>query len=176
LKVPEDVAARMNESLLKKSLDLGWNLSRFDKTAATSPAIAFDEWDIRAMLSYLRPASELISARDYWESRFEREPELRPRHVVYYEGDPTKAVEGFLARHGIVPGGDVIDYSSYPRRVELTHEERVLGFAEHFVADMSTDPRANRGLDEVTRLGHELLDELWERNSEGQSEGLVGDL
>lgn len=49
----------------------------------------------------------------------------------------------------------------------------MLGFTEHFVADMGTDPRANRGLDEVTRLGDELLEEWWREGGEG-SNGSVG--
>lgn len=168
LKVPHDIVAHMNERLLEKSMDLAWRLSRSDETSAGSLKLAFDEWDIRAMLSYLRPASELISAREYWEARFEREPELRPRHVVYYEGDPTKAVERFLARHGISSGGDVVGSRSL-RQAELDHAERLLGFTEHFVADMGTDPRANRGLDEVTRLGDELLEEWWRGRGEGSN-------
>ena len=59
------------------------------------------------------------------------------------------------------------------RQAELEHAERLLGFTEHFVADMGTDPRANRGLDEVTRLGDELLEEWWGERGEG-SNGRAG--
>ncbi|MEY4701264.1 MAG: hypothetical protein RL326_1451 [Pseudomonadota bacterium] len=172
LTVPADIAVHMNEKLLTKSRDLAWQLSRSEETAAGAPTVAFNEWDTREMLAYLRPAIEPIPARKYWEARFEREPELRPRHIVYYEGDPTKAIERFLAQHEIIQGGDLVDFRA-SRQAELNHEERLLGFYEHFVADMSTDPRANRGLDELTRQGLELLDEWWAKRSEA-SEGRVG--
>lgn len=172
LNAPRDITLHMNEKLLSKSKDLARQLSRSDETAGAAPTVAFNEWDIREMLAYLRPAIEPIPAREYWRARFEREPELRPKHVVYYEGDPTKWIEGFLTRHGILPGGDVVGSHSL-RQAELSHEERLLGFADHFVADMSTDPRSNRGLDELTRLGQELLGEWWARNGEGV-EGRAG--
>lgn len=77
-----------------------------------------------------------------------------------------------MTRHGISSSGDVVG-SHYLRQAELEDAERLLGFTEHFVADMGTDPRANRGLDEVTRLGDELLEEWWREGGEG-SNGSVG--
>lgn len=93
---------------------------------------------------YLRP-KETISAKRFWQDWFAANPESAPKHVVFYDGDPTTSVFRFLASNGIGRA----DTSE-------THG-KLLGFADRYVADMHTDPRAYRGQDELLEVCKKVI-------------------
>ena len=35
-------------------------------------------------------AEDTIPSKEYWEDYFRKNPHLRPKHIVYYDGDPTR--------------------------------------------------------------------------------------
>lgn len=49
-----------------------------------------------------------VSAETYWEDYFAKNPTLRPKHVVYYDGDPTEAVDKFLKTNGVEEKGEPV--------------------------------------------------------------------
>jgi hypothetical protein len=53
-------------------------------------------------LSPYKLAENSISSQQYWEEYFQKNPEARPKHIVYYAGgDPTKALHEWRAKNGI---------------------------------------------------------------------------
>jgi hypothetical protein len=94
-----------------------------------------------------KKAENTISAKDYWEAYFSKNPNLKPKHIVYYEGDPTRAIYKFQQENGI----GAADTSKT--------EGQLLGFDDHHVADMVNDPRANRGHQELVDMGNKIIAE-----------------
>ena len=45
-----------------------------------------------------------IPAKEYWENYFKEHPEEKPAHIIYYDGEPIKAVNQTLAKNGIYLG------------------------------------------------------------------------
>ncbi|MFZ5376517.1 MAG: hypothetical protein ACOZAN_02495 [Patescibacteria group bacterium] len=91
-------------------------------------------------------AENTVSAEQYWEDYFSTHENQRPKHIVYYDGDPTEAVLRFQREHGIgkadVPSSD---------------EGKLLGFDDHCIHDMSIDPRSNVGKSEIEELGRKII-------------------
>lgn len=94
-----------------------------------------------------KKAENTISAKDYWESYFSKNPNLKPKHIVYYEGDPTSAIYKFQQENGI----GAADTSKT--------EGQLLGFGDHHVVDMENDPRASRGHQELVDMGNKIIAE-----------------
>lgn len=95
---------------------------------------------------YLR-AKDKVRSEDYWEDYFSQQPELRPKHLIYYDGSPTRAVDNFIRENGI-------------GRADVSKEEgKLLGFDDNMVLDMVNDPRPNRGHDELLSIGYRIIKE-----------------
>lgn len=53
-------------------------------------------------LSPYKLAENSVSSQQYWEEYFQKHPEARPKHIVYYAGgDPTKALYEWREKNGI---------------------------------------------------------------------------
>ncbi|PIV86296.1 MAG: hypothetical protein COW50_02250 [Candidatus Moranbacteria bacterium CG17_big_fil_post_rev_8_21_14_2_50_41_107] len=53
-------------------------------------------------LSPYKLAENPVSSQQYWEEYFQKHPEARPKHIVYYAGgDPTKALYKWREKNGI---------------------------------------------------------------------------
>ena len=115
----------------------------------------------------LKPVKEGVTAEEYWEGFFEANPDLRPAHVVYYDGDPSEAVKKFLEGEGVLEEVD-----SYAARRSRDFEQqmtgsgdsserdgKMLGFEKHYVPDSDVDERTQRGHEEFNRLAREILEE-----------------
>jgi len=102
--------------------------------------------DTRA--NWQRPKNT-IPAEKYWEGFFSKNPHLRPAHVVYYDGDPTDAVDKFLIEHGIKKD----DFSPI--------DDPLLGFGDNYVSDMNNDPRANVGYRELMLISERIIEEYY---------------
>ena len=95
----------------------------------------------------LKEAEDTIPAREYWEQYFADHPEEKPKHIIYYDGDPSTAVEEFLTEHGIVKQKEPsyispYSYSNPDRRQTITgpgdsseRDGKMLGFDDHYVRD-----------------------------------------
>ena len=166
LNVPEHIREVIGSRLLNRAKTMARYSPERESVIAGEASFSIDEFYVSSILSYLRPATDLIPAQEYWESKFQQHPESRPRHVVYYDGTPADAVVKFLIDHEIFIG-DRRDMCRRTPQVELSEEERLLGFSANHVSDMGSDPRANRGLEDLTTIGHELIDEWWSRTHHG---------
>jgi hypothetical protein len=94
-------------------------------------------------------AENTVSAKNYWENYFEKNPNLRPRHIQYYDGDPSMAVHKLQQENGI--GGANTSEIDGP----------LLGFDDRHVELYSKipDARMMRGYDELINLSHEIISE-----------------
>ncbi|MDD3532363.1 MAG: hypothetical protein PHR64_03360 [Candidatus Shapirobacteria bacterium] len=102
---------------------------------------------VRGAGAHFKMAERTIPARDYWENFFAENPDLRPKHVVYYDGSPTAAVFKFQQQNGIGKAD--------------TSEENgpLLGFDDHRVVNMGEDSRSNVGYEELLATANKIIDE-----------------
>ena len=159
LEVPPDLA----ESMMERLNQLGRNVARFHSPQEGedgSPLIILSESEIDSLLRYTCKPTDPVKAHEFWESYFSHNPEQRPRHVVYYDGDPTRAVKDFLVDAGVT-GFGARSPELRSLRGAQTSDDCLLGFEEHFVLDISEDVRANRGLSELTELGRQVIEREW---------------
>ncbi len=92
-------------------------------------------------------AESTVPAKEYWEAYFEQHPDQKPKHLVFYDGTPTTAIHEFQTRHNI-------------GQADTSEKEGdLLGFDDRHVRDMSKDPRANRGYDELVATAHRIIEE-----------------
>lgn len=96
-----------------------------------------DEKGLFDMLS-----NDAIPAEEYWEEYFRHNPEKRPKHLVYYDGDPTGAVKEFLQSHDILVPIDKIYINNPNTQQTFTGKSdrskkdgKLLGFESHFIPD-----------------------------------------
>ncbi len=73
-----------------------------------------------------------ITSEQYWTEYFTDHPDLAPKHIVFYDGEPTAAVQSFLQEHSIA--GERDDRAS---------ESEVDEFSDHLISDMHTDNKTN---------------------------------
>ncbi len=103
-----------------------------------------------------------VSSETYWNDYFVAHPELKPKHVVFYDGDPTKAVQEFMGENEIVPKeGDSDD------------EGGVLGFDENHIEDMKKDPRTKKMEQRALREGALAIMDHFEHHKELNPDDLL---
>ena len=90
-----------------------------------------------------------VPAEEYWESYFAKNPHLKPRHVWYYDGDPTSAVLELQQQNNI------------GRADTSKTEGQLLGFDDHHVLDMEKDPRANAGYDDLVARADKIIEKYY---------------
>ncbi len=106
---------------------------------------------LRSASANWKRAENTISAKKYWESYFEQHPEQKPRHLVFYDGTPTTAIHEFQTKHNI-------------GQADTSEKEGdLLGFDDRHVLDMSKDPRAKRGYDELVAMAHKIIKEHYRK-------------
>lgn len=94
-----------------------------------------------------KKAESPVGAKDYWEKYFIDHPDLKPKHIIYYDGDPTDAIYNFQRENGI------------GRADTSKTEGQLLGFEDHHVIDPANDPRANQGHEELVTMGNRIIEE-----------------
>lgn len=102
---------------------------------------------IRESSAQWKRAEGTVLAREYWEGFFAKNPNLRPKHVQYYDGDPTAAVYKFQQQNDI------------GRADTSKTEGQLLGFDDHHVVDMETDQRARVGYDELVAMAEKIIED-----------------
>jgi len=112
---------------------------------------SFDGEALRGIIessnAHLKRAENTIPAKQYWENYFTKNPELRPKHIQYYDGNPTNAVLKFQQENNI------------GRADTSKTDGQLLGFDDHHVLDMGKDPRANAGYDELVETANKIITE-----------------
>ncbi len=96
-------------------------------------------------LLYKRPENT-IEAQQYWQSIFLKGPLKEPKHIVFYDGDPTNAVKQYLKDNNIIPNKET---------------NKLLGFDENEIVDRKKDLRASEGFDQIDQMTKEILDEIY---------------
>ena len=94
-----------------------------------------------------KKAENTITAKEYWENFFADNPNLKPKHIVYYDGDPTTAIYRFEQQNEI-GNADIAKV-----------EEQLLGFDDHHITDVVNDPRSNQGHEELVLMGNKIIEE-----------------
>lgn len=105
--------------------------------------------------NWKRP-EQTIPAKQYWENYFVQNPHLKPKHIVYYDGDPTTAVYEFQQKNNI------------GRADTSGIEGELLGFDDHLVELKGSgglsmiedqDPRSMAGYNELKEMGNKIITE-----------------
>lgn len=109
--------------------------------------------DLREAGANWKRAENPVPSKDYWELYFTRHPDLKPKHLIYYNGGPTTAIYEFQQKNNI-------------GRADTSETEgELLGFTDHHViinsetGDMvvKQDPRAIVGYKELVEMGNKII-------------------
>ncbi|NMB84295.1 hypothetical protein GYA28_03320 [Candidatus Roizmanbacteria bacterium] len=102
---------------------------------------------IRESGAHWKRAENTVPAKEYWENFFRSHPDLRPKHINYYDGDPTTAVREFQQQNDI-------------GKADTSEKDgQLLGFDDHHVTDMDKDPRSNMGYEELVATANKIITE-----------------
>lgn len=92
-----------------------------------------------------------VEAEQFWEQYFVKYPNRRPKHVVFYDGNPEEAVNSLLKQNDVRP--------------KSSKSEPLLGFDKNLVENLSDDPRSNPGREAIDSLCEEILDEMFSKTN-----------
>lgn len=113
-----------------------------------------DEDKLRSFLDNARvlydKPEQSVTSKEYWEGRFSANPGEKPRHVVYYDGDPNVAVTAFMKEQGISSRKESRQLLDFDKNHIPTHE------------DMENDPRANVGKEELILIARQIIAEHYQ--------------
>lgn len=105
------------------------------------------EMMVKGSGAHWKRAEVTVPAKKYWEDFFTQNPDLRPKHIQYYDGDPTSAVYEFQQKNNI------------GRANTSKTDGNLLGFDDHHVIDVGKDPRSNAGYDELVETSNKIIAE-----------------
>ncbi len=92
-----------------------------------------------------------VEAEQFWEQYFVKYPNRRPKHVVFYDGNPEEAVNSLFRQNNVQP--------------KISKSEPLLGFDKNLVENQSDDPRSNPGREAIDTLCEEILAEMFPKNN-----------
>lgn len=106
-----------------------------------------------------KKAENPITSEEYWRRYFETYPELKPKHLVFYRGNPTFAVLNFLRENNI-------------GRADTSQTEGVLlGFDDHHITDLDNkNSLAWQGYDDLMKIAEKLIDEYYSLKKDVQND------
>ncbi len=171
------------QKLFDKKDDLLVNRTRLAddsllKQRAESDGFIIDDMDeeesFRILLRYslesrcfgFKKAENPISSEAYWQQYFEQHPEQRPKHLVFYDGDPSDAVDKLMLDHHIATrvrsGKSRSDISPNAEGPGDTHEKdgQWLGFEKNLVRDAEKDELMCREHARFNEIAHRLAPEI----------------
>jgi len=96
-------------------------------------------------LLYERP-EKTITAQQYWQKYFLQHFDKTPKHIVFYDGEPTSAVKQFMQENSIISNRE---------------PSKLLGFEQNEVTDRKNDPRASKGFDEIDKFATKIIEEFY---------------
>lgn len=149
----EEKAANLAEKILENhSMDAFLAYGKLDWSYDVTPEEAAHGL-LKSVNANWKRAENTITAQEYWERYFAKHPEQKPKHIVFYDGDPTSAIYEFQQKYGIGQA----DTSAT--------EGQLLGFDDKHVRKMREDPRAWVGYDELVKMSHRIIAEHYRPQS-----------
>lgn len=141
---------------ITKSLLSGYHIDKFlrdgkfgDWTTANMAESAYAI--LLSTYTNWKRAEKTVSAKEYWEKYFAENPGKKPKHLFYYDGSPTVAIQEWQNRNNI-------------GRADVSETEgKFLGFDDHLVIDMENDPRGNPGYDQLVQTANKIIAEHYGR-------------
>ena len=134
------------------------------------------DYSVREYLSDIsadfKETEDTVTAQEYWEQYFAEHPDLKPAHIIYYDGDPSKAVRDFLASHGILEEKPQFYSRYYSRDSEQTitgpgdsteRDGKMLGFDEHYIGSGTKDEKLTSEHQRFNELALKILTERQEQ-------------
>ena len=126
------------------------------------------DYSVRKYLSAhsadLKEAKDVVTAQEYWEQYFAEHPDLRPAHIIYYDGDPSKAVRDFLVNHGILEEKTRRYGNSRDREQMITgpgdsteRDGKMLGFDDHYIGSGTEDEKLTSEHQRFNELALKIL-------------------
>jgi hypothetical protein len=100
---------------------------------------------LKQTTSIYKLAENTVKAEEYWEDFFSKNPNLRPKHIVYYDGNPTNAIYRFQQENGI----GAADTSKT--------EGQFLGFEDHFIPNHFSNQKTLEGRKELIELANKIV-------------------
>jgi predicted nucleic acid-binding Zn-ribbon protein len=147
---PEDVAMDITYSLFSDASGIYYAYPDSGKLGFGDSKKDVAVQKLRSVSANWKRAENTITAKEYWEAYFEQHPDQKPKHVVFYDGTPTTAIHEFQTRHNI-------------GQADTSEKEgNLLGFDDRHVLNMSEDPRAKRGYDELVATAHRIIEEHYQ--------------
>lgn len=96
-------------------------------------------------LLYERP-EQTVTAQQYWQKYFLQNFDKTPKHIIFYDGNPTNAVQQFMQENGIVSNGE---------------SSKLLDFEQNEIIDRKSDSRASKGFNEIDRFAMKTIEESY---------------
>lgn len=149
------------DSVFFKLKDLGYQADVLDGEAAailtSNLSNSTEELSPEDINTFLQASNlkfalpeKTVPAKEYWENYFSTHPDQKPKHIIYYNGNPTDAISEFLESENITPKKD---------------NPPLLGFDDNHVTDMKNDPRANPHYEETISMAKKLIDRHFKNNN-----------
>lgn len=116
----------------------------------------------------LKLAEDTITAEEYWGQYFSENPDQKPAHIIYYDGDPSTAVRTFLIENGILEEGHGVSFYKHRDDSQKVitgpgdtsdRDGGMLGFDEHYIGDGSQDEHLNAEHRRFNELAIKILKE-----------------
>lgn len=90
-------------------------------------------------------AKNTVLSEEYWKKYFIENPQKEPKHLIFYDGDPTLAVKEFKEKNDI-------------KRVDISKDKgELLGFDDHHIKDLRGDTRAWGGYNELIEMANKII-------------------
>ena len=92
--IDENVFNAIIKSIFNSKLD-SFLKYHFEKSS-DQQILNFVSEMLSSVQAYYKKAENTVKAEEYWETYFSNNPELKPSKIIYYDGDPTRALEDWL--------------------------------------------------------------------------------
>ena len=152
-----------NADFIKSAETDGFDLSSLDASEQARLAIRYA---LEKNQIGLKKAESPISAEEYWRGYFNARPDEAPKHIVFYDGDPSEAVDRFLEENGIATPihrgvkSDTLPNVTGPGDTHIT-DGPWLGFESHNVDDPAEDEKLQaekaRFVEQAVQIATELV-------------------
>lgn len=180
--IPEDATRDINVYKLLESAENGYFSDALDLSEEEMAKMSKEElFDVTAREylakrnADLKLAENPITAEEYWENYFSKNPDQKPAHVIYYDGDPSRAVAQLLADNGIAEKKTEHVYAggNFKTKEVITgpsdtskRDGAMLGFDNHFIGHGEDDKRLTADHQRFNELALEILQERLDSSHE----------
>jgi hypothetical protein len=128
--------------------NVSWEFQGDEIVRAVVNEQAFDSYQRSFWINLLyEKPPQTVTAEEYWQDYFTKHSDKAPKHIVFYDGDPSEAVAQFKRDN----------------QIEEKDEETSsrLGFESNEVTDRMYDSRAWEGFQEIDSYAQEIIEETY---------------